>query len=70
MFKKMHEQKRKEMIKDYEKQEKRIKEMKAHGTSKKQAVSDFIIYWNENEVYVLFVGEEAERSIDQETGEE
>lgn len=44
MFKKMHEQKRKEMIKDYEKQEKRIKEMKAHGTSKKQAVSDFIIY--------------------------
>lgn len=44
MFKKMHEQKRKEMIKDYEKQEKRIKEMKAHGTSKKQAVSEFIIY--------------------------
>ncbi|PNF27351.1 ATP-binding cassette sub-family F member 1 [Cryptotermes secundus] len=37
MFKKMYVQKKKEMIKDYEKQEKRIKEMKAHGQSKKQA---------------------------------
>ncbi|XP_058831461.1 ATP-binding cassette sub-family F member 1 [Topomyia yanbarensis] len=37
MFKKMHVQKRREMIKDYEKQEKRIKELKAHGQSKKAA---------------------------------
>lgn len=37
MFKKMYVQKRKEMIKEYEKQEKRIKEMKAHGQSKKSA---------------------------------
>ncbi|CAB0020596.1 unnamed protein product [Nesidiocoris tenuis] len=37
MFKKMHLQKRKEMIKEYEKQEKRIKEMKSSGQSKKQA---------------------------------
>jgi len=37
MFKKMHHQKKKEMIKDYEKQEKRIREMKAQGNSKKQA---------------------------------
>ncbi|XP_071051571.1 ATP-binding cassette sub-family F member 1 [Onthophagus taurus] len=37
MFKKMFVQKRKEMIKEYEKQEKKIKEMKAHGQSKKQA---------------------------------
>ncbi|KAJ9576446.1 hypothetical protein L9F63_006659 [Diploptera punctata] len=39
MFKKMYVQKRKEMIKEYEKQEKRLKELKAHGQSKKQAVS-------------------------------
>jgi ATP-binding cassette subfamily F protein 1 len=37
MFKKMFVQKRREMIKEYEKQEKRIKEMKAHGQSKKAA---------------------------------
>ncbi|KAK8378931.1 hypothetical protein O3P69_009573 [Scylla paramamosain] len=37
MFKKMLVQKRKEQIKAYEKQEKRIKEMKASGASKKQA---------------------------------
>ncbi|KPJ06717.1 ATP-binding cassette sub-family F member 1 [Papilio machaon] len=37
MFKKMYAQKRKEMIKEYEKQEKRLKEMKSHGQSKKQA---------------------------------
>ena len=37
MFKKMHVQKRKEMIKEYEKQEKRIKDLKAHGQSKKAA---------------------------------
>lgn len=41
MFKKMYVQKKKEMIKEYEKQEKRLKEMKAHGSSKKQAVSKF-----------------------------
>ena len=37
MFKKMFVQKRREMIKDFEKQEKRIKELKAHGQSKKSA---------------------------------
>lgn len=37
MFKKMYAQKRKEMIKEFEKQEKRLKELKAHGQSKKQA---------------------------------
>ncbi|KAK4883077.1 hypothetical protein RN001_006396 [Aquatica leii] len=37
MFKKMFVQKRKEMIKEYEKQEKRIKDLKSHGSSKKQA---------------------------------
>nr|XP_026484434.1 ATP-binding cassette sub-family F member 1 [Vanessa tameamea] len=37
MFKKMYAQKRKEMIKEYEKQEKRLKDMKAHGQSKKAA---------------------------------
>ncbi|KZC11524.1 ATP-binding cassette sub-family F member 1 [Dufourea novaeangliae] len=37
MFKKMYEQKRKEMIKAYEKQEKRLKDLKASGQSKKQA---------------------------------
>ncbi|KAG7155982.1 ATP-binding cassette sub-family F member 1-like [Homarus americanus] len=37
MFKKMLVQKRKEQIKAYEKQEKRIKDMKASGASKKQA---------------------------------
>ncbi|XP_015108701.1 ATP-binding cassette sub-family F member 1 [Diachasma alloeum] len=37
MFKKMFEQKRKEMIKAYEKQEKRIKDLKASGQSKKAA---------------------------------
>ncbi|XP_054730560.1 ATP-binding cassette sub-family F member 1 [Anastrepha obliqua] len=37
MFKKMYVQKRREMIKEYEKQEKRLKELKAHGQSKKAA---------------------------------
>lgn len=37
MFKKMYEQKKKEMIKAYEKQEKRLKDLKAAGQSKKQA---------------------------------
>ena len=37
MFKKMYQQKKREMIKEYDKQEKRIKEMKAHGQSKKHA---------------------------------
>lgn len=43
MFKKMYVQKRKEMIKEYEKQEKKIKELKAHGSSKKQAVSELLV---------------------------
>lgn len=37
MFKKMYFQKRKEMIKEYEKQEKKLKELKSHGSSKKAA---------------------------------
>merc|ERR1719445_2085241 len=37
MFKKMEQQKRKERIKDYEKQEKRLKELKSSGQSKKKA---------------------------------
>lgn len=40
-FKKMFVQKRKEMLKEYEKQEKKLKELKAHGQSKKAAVSIF-----------------------------
>merc|ERR1711876_47776 len=36
---KMEQQKRKERIKDYEKQEKRLKELKASGQSKKKAES-------------------------------
>merc|ERR1719445_552979 len=39
MFKKMEQQKRNERIKDYEKQEKRLKELKASGQSKKKAES-------------------------------
>lgn len=37
MFKKMVVQKRRELIKEYDKQERRIKELKAHGSSKKKA---------------------------------
>ncbi|XP_012257478.2 ATP-binding cassette sub-family F member 1 [Athalia rosae] len=37
MFKKMFVQKRKEMIKAYEKQEKRLRDLKSSGSSKKQA---------------------------------
>lgn len=37
MFKKMYVQKRKEMIKAYEKQEKRLRDLKSSGSSKKQA---------------------------------
>jgi len=39
MFKKMEIQKRRERLKDYEKQEKRLKELKAAGQSKKKAES-------------------------------
>ena len=39
MFKKMHIQKKAEQIKDYEKQEKRLKELKKSGQSNKQAVT-------------------------------
>lgn len=43
-FKKMYVQKRKELIKDYEKQEKRLKDMKASGKSTKVAVSKISIF--------------------------
>ena len=39
MFKKMLQQKRKEQLKAWERQEKRIKEMKQSGTSKKVGCS-------------------------------
>merc|ERR1719347_1084453 len=39
MFKKMEQQKKKERIKDYEKQEKRLRELKSSGQSKKKAES-------------------------------
>jgi len=39
MFKKMEQQKRRERIKDYEKQEKKLKELKSAGQSKKKAES-------------------------------
>merc|ERR1712002_900532 len=39
MFKKMEQQKRRERIKDYEKQERKLKELKAAGQSKKKAES-------------------------------
>ncbi|QQP48585.1 ATP-binding cassette transporter sub-family F member 1 [Caligus rogercresseyi] len=39
MFKKMVVQKRRERLKDYEKQERRLKELKASGQSKKKAES-------------------------------
>lgn len=38
-FKKMYQQKQKELLKQYEKQEKKLKELKAGGKSTKQAVS-------------------------------
>ena len=38
-FKKMEEQKRRERIKEYEKQEKRIRDLKSSGQSKKKAES-------------------------------
>lgn len=44
MFKKMHVQKKKELVKEYEKQEKKLKEMKAHGQSKKAAVSKTLFF--------------------------
>ena len=43
-FKKMLVQKRREQMKEWEKQEKRIKEMKASGKSKKQAVNALFFY--------------------------
>jgi ATP-binding cassette subfamily F protein 1 len=39
MFKRMHKQKKAEQIKDYEKQEKKLREMKKSGQSNKQAVA-------------------------------
>lgn len=42
----MYAQKRKEMLKEFDKQEKRIKELKQHGQSKKQAVNFLIDLFN------------------------
>lgn len=39
-FKKMYVQKQKELLKQYEKQEKKLKDLKAGGKSTKQAVSN------------------------------
>lgn len=74
MFKKMYAQKRKELLKEYEKQEKRIKELKQHGQSKKQAVhsSYSISHVNRSIFHVIFLilGEKAKRSANQETRKE
>lgn len=40
-FKKMYVQKQKELQKQYDKQEKKLKELKAGGRSTKQAVSNY-----------------------------
>ena len=45
-FKKMLKQKRKEQMKDYEKQQKSLREMKQSGKSTKQAVSCQRNHWN------------------------
>lgn len=68
MFKKMYSQKKKETIKEYEKQEKRLKEMKQHGQSKKQAVIYLIFIvaiFTEN--VCMVIGKETKRSIDPKT---
>lgn len=44
-FKKMYVQKQKELLKQYEKQEKRLKELKAGGKSTKQAVRFISIHF-------------------------
>lgn len=44
-FKKMYQQKQKELLKQYEKQEKKLKELKAGGKSTKQAVSRWGSSW-------------------------
>lgn len=67
MFKKMYSQKKKETIKEYEKQEKRLKEMKQHGQSKKQAVIYLIFivccnFFTEN--VCMIIGKETKRSFD------
>jgi hypothetical protein len=68
MFKKMYQQKRKEMIKEYEKQEKRLKELKAHGSSKKQAVS-YSRQPKRQLSCTISLGKETKRGIDQKTRE-
>lgn len=52
-FKKMYQQKQKELLKQYEKQEKKLKELKAGGKSTKQAVSTwgaFLSIWRKREL--------------------
>lgn len=44
-FKKMYVQKQKELLKQYEKQEKKLKDLKAGGKSTKQAVSGFFFFF-------------------------
>lgn len=82
MFKKMYSQKKKETVKEYEKQEKRLKEMKQQGQSKKQAVSFSILFvilfhslplhytgWLYILIYTgnVHAGEKTKRSSDPET---
>lgn len=43
-FKKMYVQKQKELLKQYEKQEKKLKDLKAGGKSTKQAVSPWVLH--------------------------
>lgn len=47
-FKKMYVQKQKELLKLYEKQEKKLKDLKAGGKSTKQAVSSWLLLPNLN----------------------
>lgn len=44
-FKKMYVQKQKELLKQYEKQEKKLKELKAGGKSTKQAVRILLFFF-------------------------
>lgn len=77
-FKKMLVQKRREQIKDYEKQEKKLKELKASGKSSKQAVSyfdrclksckyyfiyDFIVLFSRNQKQKSFSRESKKRTL-------
>lgn len=73
----MFVQKRKEQVKEYEKQEKRLRDLKAHGSSKKAAVSIYLPRLSELSLicFTMFLffnklGKEAEGSFDAKAREE